>query len=199
MKAIKILVLFILFSSSNGFAQEKDLKKIYTEVTTAINSALLTKTTAMEISGFLLYNNFSTQYTYSEKMTQHIAQIEPVFSYFFFDNISLGIDLTYLYQETNFESSKESATLEQTFIGPTGKMYFGDEKFRPFIVADFLFLIGDNYDGSEMDLGAGLFYHIAGNFGISLIGKYGIIWSNNDKVDNQNRIFIGIGLSNFIL
>ncbi|KPL17931.1 MAG: hypothetical protein AMJ92_10270, partial [candidate division Zixibacteria bacterium SM23_81] len=61
------------------------------------------------------------------------------------------------------------------------------------------FLVGDNYDGGVMDLGAGIFYHMTGNFGFSLFGKYGIIWSSTDNIDSQNRILIGIGISNFIL
>jgi len=199
MKTTLMLVFLLLVSSLNVFAQESDLKEIYTAVTTAINSALLTRSGAMEISGFLSYNYFSTKYTYDEKRSQQIVQIEPVFSYFFVDNISLGIDLSYLHQKTDYESSQGSTTLEQTFIGPIAKMYFGQDKFRSFILADYLFLVGDNYDGGVMDLGAGIFYHMTGNFGFSLFGKYGIIWSSTDNIDSQNRILIGIGISNFIL
>jgi len=199
MKTTLMAVFLLLVSSLNVFAQEKDLKEIYTEVTTAINSALLTRSGAMEISGFLSYNYFATKYTDDEKRSQQTAQIEPVFSYFFVDNISLGIDLSYLHQKTDYESSQGSTTLEQTFIGPIAKMYFGQDKFRSFILADYLFLVGDNYDGGVMDLGAGIFYHMTGNFGFSLFGKYGIIWSSTDNIDSQNRILIGIGISNFIL
>lgn len=199
MKTTKISVLILLFFSMTLFAQEKELKEIYTDVTTAINSALLTRSGSKEISGFLSYNYFSTKFTYDEKMTQQIILIEPVFSYFFVDNISLGIDLSYLNQKTDYESSDGPITLEQTFIGPIAKMYFGEARVRPFILADYLFLVGDNYDGGVLDFGAGIFYHVTGNFGFSLFGKYGIIWSSKDNIDRQNRIFIGIGISNFIL
>ena len=199
MKTILIFAIILLLSPLNLFAQEDELKEIYTDVTTAINSALLTKANAIEISGFFSYNYFSTQYTYDEKRAQHIVQIEPVFLYFFVDNISFGIDLSYLYQKTDYESSQGSTTLEQTFIGPIAKMYFGEGEFRPFILADYLFLVGDKYDGGELDIGVGVFYHVTGNFGFSLFGKYGIIWSSNNNIDNQNRIFVGIGISSFIL
>ena len=153
----------------------------------------------MEISGFVSYNYFSTQFNTDEKSKQQTGRIEPVFSYFIADNVSLGIELSYLFQKTEFELSGESIIIEQTFTGPVAKIYFGKEKFRPFITADYLFMVGDRYEGSALDLGAGIFYHMAGNFGFSLTGKYGIIWSGKNDIDSQNRIFIGIGISSFIL
>jgi hypothetical protein len=198
MKKSVVLFLLLLFSL-NVLAQEKDLKDIYTNLTTAINSALLTRAGAMEISGALSYNYFSTQYTHAEKSGQYIVQVEPAFSYFFVDNISLGINVSYLYQKTEYETADISTTIEQTFIGPIAKMYFGKEEFRPFILADYLFLSGDNYSGGELDFGAGIFYHLTGNFGFSLLAKYGFIWSDKENIDSQRRLFIGIGISNFIL
>jgi hypothetical protein len=199
MKTTSLLLSILLFSSINLFAQEDDLKEIYTDVTTAINSVLLTKSGSIEISGFISYNSFTTNYTYDEKMTQQIFLIEPVFSYFFVDHISLGLDLSYLNQKIDYGSSADSRFIEQTFIGPTAKMYFGEDRFRPFILADYLFLVGDNYDGGVLDIGAGVFYHVTGNFGFSLIGKYGFMSSTNDNIDSQRRMFIGVGISNFIL
>ena len=199
MKSILIFIIISVLLPNFIFAQEKDLKEIYADVTTAINSTLLTKTNSIEMSGFLSYNYLSTEYSYDEKRTQQIFQVEPVFSYFFIDNVSLGIDLSYLYQKTDYQSSNESTTLEQTFVGPIAKMYFGEKRIRPFILADYLFMVGDNYDGGELDFGAGVFYQVAGNFGVNVFTKYGIIWSSQDNVDNQSRIFIGIGISSFIL
>ncbi len=199
MKFILIFIIILAVFPNFISAQEKDLKKIYADVTTAINSTLLTKTNSIEMSGFLSYNYFSTKYSYDEERTQQIFQVEPVCAYFFIDNVSLGIDLSYLYQKTDYKSSNESTTLEQTFVGPIAKMYFGEKRMRPFILADYLFMVGDNYDGGELDFGAGVFYQVAGNFGINIFSKYGIIWSSQDSVDNQSRIFIGIGISSFIL
>jgi hypothetical protein len=181
------------------FAQEDDLKAVYKDVTTAINSILLTKAGSKEISGSLSYNSFSTDLTYDEKLKQQIFLFEPVFLYFFIDNVSLGFDVSYLYQKSEYQRTGHSKTVEQTFIGPVAKMYFGEDKLRPFVLVDYLFMVGDNYDGGVLDIGGGVFYHVAGNFGFSLMGKYGFISSTIDNVDSQNRVFIGIGISNFIL
>ena len=78
-------------------------------------------------------------------------------------------------------------------------MYFGDERTRPFIMADYLVLTGDYYDGGEVDLGGGVMYHLDGNIGLNLFAKYGIIWYDSNTLDNKSRIFLGIGLSGFIL
>ena len=199
MKTMRILICILLFSSSQLFAQDKDLKEIYTDVTRAINSALLTKSGSMELSGSASFNYYNTRYSTDEKLTQQTLQLEPVFLYFIFDNVSLGLDLTYFNQKTDDETSEGSKHIEQTFAGPIAKMYFTDDRLRPFILADYLFLVGDNYKGRELELGAGLFYHVAGNFGFSLFGKYGIIWSGKDDIDNQKRVFIGAGITNFIL
>ena len=199
MKTTSLVLCIILFSSISLLAQEDDLKGIYTDITTAINSALLTKAGSKEISGFLSFNSFTTKYTYNEKMTQQIFLIEPVFLYFFIDNIALGLDVSYLNQKTDYKSSEDSGTIEQTFVGPIAKMYFGEDRLRPFILADYLYLVGDNYDGGVLDIGAGVFYHVTGNFGFSFFGKYGFMSSTKDNIDRQNRVFIGIGISNFIL
>ena len=199
MKTTHLFFCILVFSSTTLFAQEKDLKGIYSDVTTAINSALLTKSGSKELSGFLSYNSFTTTYTYDEKIARQSLLLEPVFLYFIVDRIALGLDVSYLREKTDYESLDISTTTEQTFVGPVAKMYFGEDRFRPFVLADYLFLVGDNYEGGVFDIGAGIFYHVSGNFGFSLLGKYGFMFSTKNYVDSQKRLFIGVGISNFIL
>ena len=193
-----LLLMVILITNSVLPAQDDDLKNIYTNFTTKINSALLTKQSSIEISGFISYNYYKTKYTYAETKKTHFLQIEPIISYFFIDDLSFGLNLSYQYENIEHESSNEPKETEQTFIGPIGKYYFGEDKFRPFILADYLFLVGDNFDGGELGIGAGVVYHISGNMGINIQLKYGQIWSSNNNIDSQNRVLIGIGISNFI-
>ena len=124
MKTTSVFQFILLFSSISLFAQENDLKEIYTDVTTAINSALLTKSGSIEISGSFSYSSYTTNFTYDEKMTQQIFLIEPVFLYFIVDNISVGLDASYLNQKIDYKSSYDSRRTEQTFVGPITKMYF---------------------------------------------------------------------------
>jgi hypothetical protein len=194
----RILFLSILFPVII-FAQDDSLKDIYKDVTTAINSALLTKAGVVEISGFASYNYYKTNFKDNESVTQNILQIEPVVSYFVADNIAIGLDVKYMYENSKISSNSSTNSNSQTFAGPVAKMYFGEERYRPFIMIDYLVLAGDSYDGGEVDLGGGLMYHLDGNIGLNLFAKYGIIWYDSDTLDNKNRIFLGIGLSGFIL
>ena len=125
-------------------------------------------------------------------------QIEPIISYFLINDLSFGLNFSYQYEKSENEVGNDHSTIEQTFIGPIGKYYFGEGEFRPFVFTDYLFLIGDNFDGCELGFGAGIMYHITGSTGLNLRIKYGHIWSNIDNIKSQNAILIGIGFSNFI-
>ena len=202
---IRTVIYVLMIAMSSAWAQEKDLKELYTNFTTSINSLLLTQKGSMEMSGFISYNYLKSEFEDGQERTQSITQIEPQFSYFFMDNISVGMVLSYTQNKTEYESQiipglftqPGTVKLEQTLVGPIVKMYFGEEELRPFIFTDFLFLSGDS-DGSEADFGAGVFYHVSGNFGLNLFAKYGILWQNDDLIKNQQRIFVGLGITNFI-
>ena len=196
MKRVRMII-FLFLLPAFIFAQDETLKDIYKDVTTAVNSALLTRAGALEISGFASYNYYNTEYSDNESITQNIFLIEPLVAYFVADNLALGVDLSYLYDYTIFSSREISYT--QTYVGPLIKFYFGDKRFRPFVTADYLFLIGNSYDGGEFDLGGGVLYHLAGNIGINLFAKYGIIRTGRDDINTKNRVFIGIGVSGFII
>lgn len=191
-----ILFLFI-FAPAFIFAQEGTLKGFYKDVTTAINSALLTRSGALEISGFVSYNYEKAEYTYNTQSTKHFLQIEPVIGYFVADNIALGLDLNYAYQKSRFNS--QTISNSQTYAGPFAKLYFGDERFRPFVMTSYLVLAGDMYDGGQADFGGGVLYHLGGNIALNFFAKYGIIWYDSKTLDNKSHIFMGIGISGFIL
>ncbi|MEJ2542784.1 MAG: hypothetical protein P8Y99_01825 [Calditrichaceae bacterium] len=198
MRLILIILILLLAKVTFLSAQDTDLKKIYTDITTEINSALLTRKSSIEMSGFVSYNYYKTKFDDGAEREHHLVQIDPVVSYFVINDLSFGINLSYQYEKSENEAGNDHDTIEQTFIGPIGKYYFGEEEFRPFIFADYLFLSGDNFDGGELGFGAGLMYHLAGNTGINLQVKYGHIWSKENNVDSQDAIFIGMGFSHFI-
>ncbi|HES60144.1 MAG: hypothetical protein JW956_01405 [Calditrichaceae bacterium] len=198
MKKILIVLILILAEFSSLFAQDNDLKKIYTDITTEINSALLTQKSSIEVSGFVLYNYDKTKFDDGNTREHHLVQVEPVISYFVINDLSFGLNLSYQYEKSENETGNNPAAIEQTFIGPIGKYYFGEGEFRPFVFADYLFLTGDNFDGGELGFGAGIMYHITGTTGLNFQIKYGRIWSDKDHIDSQNALFFGIGFSNFI-
>jgi len=197
MKTLLNYLLVIICTVSQIIAQETDLKKIYTDITTTINSALLTRKGAWEVGGFVFYDRIETTYKYlynfNHELITETFQAETEVTHFFMDNLSAGVLCSYLNQKQDRER------MEQTLLGPVIKKYFGDKEWRPYLFTNYLFMTGDILDGGEWDAGVGLLYHVAGNFCITIQAKYGILFSNEDLIKEQNRLFVGIGIINFIL
>jgi len=192
MSSILIIILYI----TQAFPQENDIKDAYLDITDAIDSALLTQKGVVELSGIMSYNDMTTEFDngrYEFREVVQTLQIESGISYFIINDLSIGFLFSYFRQKIG------GTITEQTMTGPILKKYFGEDRLRPFVFANYLFLVGDNSDGGELDCGAGVLYHISGNLGISTLLKYGQIFSDHDYIKKQNRIFFGIGLTNFIL
>jgi hypothetical protein len=204
MLKMRIILFLIIVFSFSAFSKDEDLKKIYTTVTNSINSAILTKKGNWEVSGSAFFNNIQTRYKNDREVDVKTVYAEPALSYFIIDNLCLGLCLSYDYEKINYrmtgqklvETSEQKT--EQKMIGLIGKKYFGSERWRPFVFADYLFHTGDNYKGSELNAGAGLLYHLAGSFGITVDVKYGFFQSRNDDIEKRNRYYVGIGIVNFI-
>jgi hypothetical protein len=177
------LVLLTL-CAGRGFAQKSELKKAYTDITNAIHSSLLTHRGADEIQGFFSFNRLNTKQPDGSTAANTVFQAEPAFSHFFFNGVSLGCMASYFRQTT------DGRTFQQTAAGPVVKAYIGKKRIRPFLITDYLVLSGDDLDGGVWDFGAGLLFHVSGNMGIAVQGKYGLIFPKDDSVDRPDRLFI---------
>lgn len=194
----RLITLFLLLMAGISAAQDKNLQDIYTEITTKINAALLTRQSAWEVSGYSSFNYTKTGYKAGETVRQYTLHIEPMLAYFIVDDLALGMNLLYAYDKTERDSDNDAAVLQQTFLGPIVKYYFGDDNVRPFLLTDYLFCMRDQFDGGELGAGAGILYHISGNLGLNLHAKYSFIWADDKRIESQSRIMAGIGLSSFI-
>ncbi len=195
----RILMSALLLLPLRVRAQEKGLKRVYTTITNAINTAILTRRGSNEIGGSIFYNSWKTEYDTGEKTTEHIFDAELGLSRFIANNLSLGILLSYLDQNNTVDGLQNGTSFKQTMVGPSLKTYFGNERTRPFVFAQYLFLKGDQFDGGELGLGLGALYHLAGNVGIAAQVKYGILFHGKSTIERQSRILLGLGLTNFIL
>ncbi len=191
--------LLIFITMTNSYSQEKDLKDIYTTVTNKINTALLTKKGALGFSGSIYYNYLKTTYNYGEETINKTIQTKPEFQYFVFNNVSFGIILSYSNETTEYKSSGDKYEREKNYIGPQINKYFTQKRLRPYIFTNYLFLTGDLLASSEINFGFGILYHLSGNIGLNTMINYGIDNSENKSIKRQNRIFVGIGISSFIL
>ncbi len=201
MKRLSILIVLLAIVCSQILAQETDLKKVYTDVTTQINSALLTSKGSFEINGSIFYDRLTTTYdlTADAELIMETFQVDVGVSHFLMNNLSLGLLFTYKNLSSDIDG-KSVTNASLTYAGPIFKYYFGKDRWRPYIFTDYLFYSNDVGDQKgEFDLGAGILYHLSGNTGITMQFKYGISVIEEGEVIDQDRIFIGIGLATFIL
>jgi hypothetical protein len=204
MLKMRMIIFLIFILSLYAFAKDEDLKTIYRTVTNSINSAILTKKGNWELSGSGFFNKIQTRYKNYMDMDVKTVHAEPAVSYFIIDDLCLGLCLSYDYEKINWQRTGQKLVqtaemkTEQKMVGVIGKKYFGSERWRPFIFADYLFHTGYIYKGSELNAGAGLLYHLAGSFGITADVKYGFFQSRDDDIEKRNRYYIGIGIVNFI-
>jgi len=204
MKRLSILIVLLAGVCSQILAQETDLKKVYTDVTTQINSSLLTRKGAFELSGSAFYDRLKNTYHFhgtgeSEVLYEtYLADLGV--SYFFINNLAVGLAFSYLNQKTNFNDYYHY-NISESNLGPLVKYYFGEKRWRPYLFANYFFEFGNvGEHKGEFDLGAGILYHLTGNIGLTLQVKYGMFVSKDDIGGvKQNRIFLGIGIANFIL
>jgi hypothetical protein len=196
MKQLLLLYAVVAGSCSQIMAQETDLKEVYTDVTTKINSSLLTRKGAFELNGYIFYDRLKMEYSEGNENREFIDktfQADAGVSYFIENQLSLGIVLSY------FDQKRLYSTIQQTMTGPIVKLYFGEKRWRPYLFVDYLFINGDVMDGGETDIGAGILYHLTGNFGISFQLKYGVLSADEENTEGFSRMFIGFGIVNFIL
>lgn len=97
MKRLSILIVLLAIVCSQILAQETDLKKVYTDVTTQINSALLTSKGSFEINGSIFYDRLTTTYdlTADAELIMETFQVDVGVSHFLMNNLSLGLLFTY--------------------------------------------------------------------------------------------------------
>jgi hypothetical protein len=190
-------LLCVLFQ--NTFAQKTDLKGIYTDITTAINSALLTRKGSLEIRGSMFYDRVQTTYKGGPNFVDEEIQLKPALYYMIFDHIGLGGMFSYTKNSSQVDGDSDKAVVAQTAIGPSLKKYFCKDKWRPFASAGYLVHVGDNWEGGEFDLGLGMMYHLQSTTAMSLEINYGFIRPSEKTIENRSRILIGIGISSFIL
>jgi hypothetical protein len=70
MKKLFVLISILVAMNSISIAQESKIKDLYTNITTQINSVLLTRKSSLEFSGFAAYNQFKTGFKNNEEISR---------------------------------------------------------------------------------------------------------------------------------
>ena len=182
-----------------AYAGNKDLRHAYTSITNTINSAILTRRGSNEISGSASFQSLKTEYESGTNTTERLFNADLGYGRFIVNNLSLGFLVSIRNQSVTDDLSNQKESVDQVWVGPSLKKYFGNDKVRPYLSAEYLFLRGDLFDGGEADLGLGLLVHASGNMGVTMQAKYGISPSGSESIHSRNRLLFSVGMVHFIL
>ncbi len=182
-KCIIAILFFIVSFNSNVFSQEALKKGIYS------------------LSGSITFSNSTNESKYGE--TNNLSFfMTPALTYFFVDNLSAGLSLSYGYSELTFkENTREYKFINRPFsIGPVIRYYFSSEKFIPFIEAGFRYSNSPtgNEDMNSFSFAGGINYFISKSVALEPYIEYS---KTNYIVADQkiSRVSAGIRINYFIV
>lgn len=151
--------------------------------------------------------SFSSQSFEEGNENRNVLILNPHIGYFFADNISFGLSLSYN------RISLGSASNTNWGIGPNLRYYFALENVKPFVSIGYLYTEtfnssnDDKWKGSQFRITGGLDYFITKNVALESTISYNF---NNDKLpdsykgmykslDQKSNTFqIGVGINFFI-
>ncbi|MFA5805968.1 MAG: outer membrane beta-barrel protein [Melioribacteraceae bacterium] len=145
-KCIFATLLFAISFNSNLFAQEALKKGIYS------------------LSGSITFTNSTNESKYDETKSLDIF-VSPALTYFFIDNLSAGLSLSYGYYELTFKDKLREVTyIQRPFsIGALVRYYISSTKFIPFVEAGYRYSnsINGNEDMNTLSFAGGINYFLS--------------------------------------
>ena len=166
------------------------------------------------LSGSLSYSSQDTYYPRGLSSNAKFISVSPTVSYFAVNRFSVGLQLSYNYEDYNTEYNPEHIYIGKLSLGPLLRYYFIDNKIAPFIEAEYTHdiynLSGDNnnYLGYNIGIGFGLNYFITTYFALEpyLTYQYSLnkFWDYPDmhafEPEYYHTEIIGIGIRlNYII
>lgn len=182
-KCIITILFFIVSLNSNMFSQEALKKGVYS------------------LSGSITFSN-STNESKIDETKELSFFMMPALTYFFIDNLSAGLSLSYGYSELTFkESTREYKFINRPVsIGPVIRYYFSCEKFIPFLEAGYHYSnsLTGNEDMNSFSIAGGINYFISKSVALEPYFEY---TKTNYIVEDQkiNRVAIGVRVNYFIV
>lgn len=125
------------------------------------------------LSGSISYSSQDTYYPNGLSSNAKFISISPTGSFFVVDRFSVGLQLSYNYEDYNTEYFSQHIYVANLALGPILRYYFIDNQIAPFIEAEYSHAIinlpGDrntNYLGYRADMGFGINYFITTYFAL---------------------------------
>lgn len=185
MTKANLVLLIILFtlSSTNLFAQDALKKGSYS------------------LSGSVSFSSGKSESLNIE--SDHLTfMLSPGITYFFMDNISAGIDVTYGYSELTWnDGAQESKNIIRPIsIGPIFRFYFSTTTFIPFIEAGYQYsnTISGNNDSNSYFFAGGINYFLSNSVALEPYVKYSKIHQLVGD-HKSSSVLIGMRINYFIV
>ena len=131
------------------------------------------------ISGSISYSSQDTYYENGLSSVAKYISISPTGSFFVVNRFSVGLQLSYNYQDYNMEYSTQHIYVANFALGPMLRYYFIDNQIAPFIEAEYSHVIVDlpgdritKYLGYEAGLGFGINYFFTSFFALETYADY---------------------------
>ena len=198
-------LIIVMFNNHNGFTMKSTTLLFVLFLSAAVLAQSPISKGTINLNGNL---SFSSQSYEEGDVNRNVLTLNPYIGYFFADNFSFGLSLSYN------RISLGSASVTDWGIGPNLRYYFEVENVKPFISAGYSYtktFFSSNDDetrhGSQISIAAGVDYFITNNVAIESIVSYNF---NNDRLpdsskgmykslDQKSNTFqIGVGINFFI-
>ncbi len=197
----------------------KSFNTIFVLLLSIISTSLLFPQTALNkgnysLSGSISYSHLKSStenYTSSYELKNDVFSFSPAFGFFIIDNLLIGGNISFLYNEsiskmTTSSGFREPLLLENKNIqrnlnlGPTIRYYFASVSFLPFIEVDYNYskTFGSDRYGHVFDFSAGINYFISKSVALEPYLSYSIGKFKNPDMDT-NSFFLGIRVNYFIV
>ena len=163
-------------------------------ITSNLYSQDALKKGSYSLSGAVTYSSGTYDSDWGETDIQNF-EFSPAFSYFFIDNISFGLRISYLYSEFKDKiSGQEFKHIVRPYsIGPVMRYYFASNKFIPFIEVSYSYSNSStgNEDGNSYSFSGGINYFMSKSVALEPYVEY---TKRTFLQGNQKNSNVAVGL-----
>ena len=153
------------------------------------------------LSGSVTLSTSTNESKYDETKSLDLS-LTPALTYFFIDNFSAGINISFGYSETTFKDKLYEATYiyRPYSIGATARYYFSSDKLIPFIEAGYNYnnFVGEHDDMNTAKVAAGINYFLSRSVALEPYIEYRRITSTSSD-QKINGFSTGLRVAYFIV
>ena len=188
-KQISAVIILIFISTTNVYSQKALKKGSY-----SLSGSVSFSSGTNESNYVFTYEN-GDKSTYTDKVESLTFSFSPSLTYFFIDNLSAGLSISYGYYESTLKlvSTDLKNITRPISIGPIIRYYLPIKEFIPFVEASYKYSnsINGNEDMNSLSLAGGVNYFLSESVALEPYIEY---LTRNYIVGNQKYTGFSIGM-----